>query len=142
MRFALGIDAGGTQTRWALLDAAGEIAAEGEVRGFSALQARGADKRTVVAILGELARAVLAVGSPDACTPGLPGSAAKAKPCAHPSPPRSDLDPSAVTVGSDIETTYLDLFAPGKGYVVYAGTGSVAAFVDEAGRFIASGAAA
>src|SRR6185436_13296177 len=41
------------------------------------------------------------------------------------------LDPESVTVGSDIETAYLDLFAPGEGYVVYAGTGSVAAFVDE-----------
>ena len=36
----LGIDAGGTRTRWALMAADGAIAAEGEVRGLSALQVR------------------------------------------------------------------------------------------------------
>ena len=35
---ALGIDAGGTRTRWALASAAGEIVAEGHVAGFSALK--------------------------------------------------------------------------------------------------------
>ena len=34
----LGIDAGGTRTRWALADRAGAIVAEGEVAGLSALQ--------------------------------------------------------------------------------------------------------
>ena len=34
----LGIDAGGTQTRWALADAAGAIVAEGAVDGMSATQ--------------------------------------------------------------------------------------------------------
>ena len=36
--FGLGIDAGGTQTRWALANADGEMVAEGAVTGLSGLQ--------------------------------------------------------------------------------------------------------
>ena len=134
MRFALGIDAGGTQTRWALVNSSGEIAAEGEARGFSALQARGAERPSVVVILEELARAVLAVGRPERVHAGLTGFGGEGDALRALIAAPLGLDPAAVTVGSDIETTYLDLFAPGKGYVVYAGTGSVAAFVDEGGE--------
>jgi glucosamine kinase len=42
---SLGIDAGGTRTRWALADAAGTILAEGEVAGLSALQTGNQDGR-------------------------------------------------------------------------------------------------
>lgn len=134
MRLALGIDAGGTQTRWALVDAAGEVAAEGAVRGFSALQARGAERPAVVATLEELARAVLAVGHPERVHAGLTGFGGEGEGLRALIAAPLGLDPTTVTVGSDIETTYLDLFAPGEGYVVYAGTGSVAAFIDERGQ--------
>ena len=33
----------------------------------------------------------------------------------------------------DVEIAFLDIFAPGEGYVVYAGTGSIAAFIDTHG---------
>ena len=36
--FGLGIDGGGTQTRWALARASGEIVASGQVAGMTALQ--------------------------------------------------------------------------------------------------------
>lgn len=134
MRLVLGIDAGGTQTRWALLDGSGGIAAEGEVRGFSAAQARGADRAAVVAILEELARAALAVGRPERVHAGLTGFGGDGDGLRADIAAPLGLDPSAVTVGNDIETMYLDLFAPGKGYVIYAGTGSVAAFIDEGGQ--------
>ncbi len=134
MRLALGIDAGGTQTRWALVDSSGAIAAEGQVGGFSALRALGADRSSVVAVLDELAQAVLAVGRPERVHAGLTGFGAEGDALRALIAAPLGLDPAAVTVGSDIETTYLDLFAPGEGYVVYAGTGSVAAFVDEGGQ--------
>ena len=38
---ALGIDAGGTETRWALAGPGGVFVAEGAVGGFSALEAQG-----------------------------------------------------------------------------------------------------
>jgi glucosamine kinase len=49
------------------------------------------------------------------------------------------LAAGAVAVTSDIEIAYLDIFAPGAGYVVYAGTGSVAAFVDAQGALHRAG---
>ena len=134
MRLALGIDAGGTQTRWAIADSSGAIAAEGQVRGFSALQASGVERSSVVAALEELAQAVLAVGRPERVHAGLTGFGGEGEALRALIAAPLGLDPAAVTIGSDIETMYVDLFAPGKGYVVYAGTGSVAAFIDERGE--------
>jgi glucosamine kinase len=133
-RFALGIDAGGTQTRWALVDSSGEITGEGEVRGFSALQARGPDRPSVIATLEDLALAVLAVGRPDRVHAGLTGFGGDGDALRALIAAPLGLDPAAVMIGSDIQTTYLDMFAPGEGYVVYAGTGSVAAFIDAGGE--------
>ena len=39
------------------------------------------------------------------------------------------------TIVTDIEVAYLDVFRPGEGYLVYAGTGSIAAFIDEHDQF-------
>jgi N-acetylglucosamine kinase-like BadF-type ATPase len=38
-----------------------------------------------------------------------------------------------------VEIAYLDSFAPGEGYLVYAGTGSIAAWIDSAGQFHRAG---
>ncbi len=130
---ALGIDAGGTETRWALARGAGEIVSEGQVRGFSALQVRGLEQPVVKAALEELARAVLAVGQPVRAHAGLTGFGGESEALRELVAQPLALAPAAITVGSDIETAYLDLFAPGEGYVVYAGTGSVAAFIDDEG---------
>ncbi len=127
---ALGIDAGGTETRWALASAAGEIVAEGQVHGFSALQVLGAERPFVSATLEALAHQVLAVGRPRRIHAGLTGYGGDDETWAALIAVPFGLAHSDVTIGSDIETTYLDLFAPDEGYLVYAGTGSVAAFVD------------
>jgi glucosamine kinase len=135
----VGIDAGGTETRWALARAPGEIVAEGQVRGFSALQIKGYERGYVAETLGLLADEVLTVGKPVRAHAALTGyggeSAEWIAVIAH----GLGLSAGDVTIGSDIETTYLDLFAPGEGYVVYAGTGSVAAFVDAQGTLHRAG---
>ncbi|MEO5694578.1 MAG: BadF/BadG/BcrA/BcrD ATPase family protein [Usitatibacter sp.] len=128
----LGIDAGGSQTRWALADQRGEIVAEGAVRGFGALQVgQGNHVRDVMA---EMAAAVHTIGTPLRVHAGVTGYVGT-----NPEPLRAviaapfDLAPSAVSLASDMEIAYLSLFKPGAGYMVYAGTGSVAAFVDAEG---------
>ena len=40
---------------------------------------------------------------------------------------------AGVRVVSDVEIAYRAAFAPGEGYLVYAGTGSIAAFIDAQG---------
>lgn len=129
----LGIDAGGTATRWALVDAAGALAAEGEVRGFSALDLREPGQGPVAGILEDLARAVLACARPVRVHAGLTGFGGASAGLAGLIAAPLGLPLEAVSLSSDIETAYQDLFAPGEGYMVYAGTGSVAAFLDAHG---------
>jgi N-acetylglucosamine kinase-like BadF-type ATPase len=130
---ALGIDAGGTQTRWALACPPGVIVAEGQVGGFSANEVHGPGQDQVVVILKDLARAVLAKGCPVRVHAGLTGFGVSSEGLARLIAEPLGLPFQAITLSSDIETAYLDLFAMDQGYLVYAGTGSVAAFIDDAG---------
>lgn len=130
----LGIDAGGTETRWALADPRGQVVAEGQVPGFSALQVNDREVSFVAATLETLAREVLAVCRPARVHAGLTGFGSGAEELRSLIASPLGLSPADVSVGSDMETAYLDLFAPGQGYVVYAGTGSAAVFVDEKGE--------
>lgn len=132
----LGIDAGGTQTRWALATPAGEVVAEGRVAGLSAVQmGTRAGQQILREGFAELAAQALAIGRPTAVRAGLTGfGGASAELCDLIGAPLG-LPASRVALSTDIEVAYLDLFSPGEGYLVYAGTGSIAGFVAEDGRF-------
>jgi N-acetylglucosamine kinase-like BadF-type ATPase len=140
MAVGLGIDAGGTQTRWALADAAGVILAEGTVGGLTALLAASEEGRQrMQTTLAELAAAAHARGVPLRACAGMTGldagNEAIRELIAHP----LGLSKANVTLHTDIEIACRDVFAPGEGYLVYAGTGSVAAFIDDAGHFHRAG---
>jgi N-acetylglucosamine kinase-like BadF-type ATPase len=138
----LGIDAGGTETRWALAAPGGDIVAEGRVAGLSALQMGSASGREVVkATFAELARAVLAVGRPASVRAGLTGFGFGGE-GAQPQAWLADLlgvPASAIALCSDMEIAYLGSFRPGEGYLVYAGTGSIGAYIDSEGQFHRAG---
>ena len=137
---ALGIDAGGTQTRWALMDAAGGMIADGFVAGMSATQmATPAGRDAVRGVLAELAAQVLVAGSPSSVCAGLTGFDGVAVEPAQWLAEALGIAEAAVTVRSDIEIAYLANFAPGAGYLVYAGTGSIAAWIDADGVFHRAG---
>jgi len=133
----LGIDAGGTRTRWALATAPGQIVAEGEVRGMSALQVR--EGCHVQETLADIAAAALVHGRPARVHAGLTGLGEDGEALRALIAAPFKLAETAVTLATDIEIAYLDLFVPGEGYVVYAGTGSVAAFVDAEGALHRAG---
>ncbi|MCG2585158.1 BadF/BadG/BcrA/BcrD ATPase family protein [Massilia sp. TS11] len=136
----LGIDAGGTQTRWALADAHGQLLAEGEVAGLSALQMSSSDGRAQVqATFDALAAAVRAHGQPQRIEAGLTGFGGDGGQLSAWLAARFGLDGAAVGLRNDIEFAYLDNFRPGQGYLVYAGTGSIAAYIDGAGQFHRAG---
>ena len=136
----LGIDAGGTQTRWALADAAGVIVAEGAVDGMSATQmGNDAGRDAVRAVFATLAGQALAAGRPVAACAGLTGFDGAAVLPAQWLAELLKVAPAAVTVRNDIEIAYLDAFSPGEGYLVYAGTGSIAAWIDADGGFHRAG---
>jgi glucosamine kinase len=134
----LGLDAGGTQTRWAVADTQGELLAEGSAPALSGLQL---DSETGLAhwrvVLGDIAKAA---GPVHALVAGITGFDATQLPrlrqlvstaCA--------IAGNAVQGMNDIELACRAAFAPGGGYVVYAGTGSVAAFVDGDGQLHRAG---
>ncbi len=129
----LGLDAGGTKTRWALSRADGSLVADGFVAGMTALQLGTGDGRAHIQhTMAELAAQVLAVGAPQRVCAGITGLDTRDEQlCAAIAAPFG-ITSAAVTVHSDIEIAYRDLFRPGKGYVIYAGTGSIAAYIDDA----------
>lgn len=128
----LGLDAGGTQTRWAVADAAGDVRRQGRAAGLSALQLHETSGRaTVAAVLAEIAAAA---GPVQAVVAGVTGFDATQLPLLRALLAQAfSADESAVQAMSDIELACHAAFAPGQGYVVYAGTGAIAAFIDEAG---------
>ena len=136
----LGIDAGGTQTRWALAGTNGEIVASGHVGGMTALQmSSDAGRAQLKKNLDALAEAVLAVGKPQFVCAGITGSDGNPAELVAMIADSLGIASGGVMVRSDIEIACLDLYAPGKGYVVYAGTGSIAAFIDDSGKMHRAG---
>ena len=142
-RPGLGIDAGGTRTRWALAAPDGAVVAEGQVAGLSALQMGSAAGREAVhASFAELAQAVLAHGQPRQVQAGLTGfggDSADGRQLQRWLAELLGLDTAAVKLCNDIEIAYLDSFAHGQGYLVYAGTGSIGAYIDAGGQFHRAG---
>lgn len=136
----LGLDAGGTRTRWALAGADGRLVAEGQVAGLSALQMSSASGRhTVHANFSDLARAVLAHGQPQRVHAGLTGFGGDGEQLQKWLAELLGVSARAVALCNDIEIAYLDSLRPGEGYLVYAGTGSIGAFIDAEGQFHRAG---
>ncbi|GGC61050.1 N-acetylglucosamine kinase [Undibacterium terreum] len=139
----LGIDAGGTQTRWALANDAGQIIADGFVGGITALQIATADGLlTLQDTLQALASAAAVHGSPARVRVGLTGFGGQSEVAdelrrlmARP----FGLLPQDIILSNDIELAYLDNFRPGEGYLVYSGTGSIAAYIEKNGSFHRAG---
>lgn len=136
----LGIDAGGTQTRWALAAPGGHIVAEGTVDGLSALQMASSEGRgTVRATFAGMAQAVLEHGRPAAVRAGMTGFGGEGEQLARWLAGFLGIESGAVTLCNDIEIAYLASFSPGEGYLVYAGTGSIGAFIDANGELHRAG---
>ena len=136
--FSLGLDAGGTQTRWALCREDGAVAATGAVGGLSALQLNDAAGREAVAqVLAELVLQLAPVGLPGSACAGVTGLGAAHEPAALALRAMLcealALKPERVQLCSDIELAYRSAFPSGAGHLVYAGTGSVGATLDESG---------
>ncbi len=136
----LGLDVGGTSTRWALARADGCVVAEGQAAGFSGQQmASGSGRERVALALAEVA-AQVAMHGPDhgpnhgpvrALWAGVTGHDEQSGPGLGRLMARSfGLPVAGVTVGNDVEIAARLLFAPGTGHLVVAGTGSIGVHID------------
>lgn len=137
--FALGIDMGGSQTRWTLLDSTGQSLAEGHTQGATALRLQDSDSQTSLRhIFTEIAQSLPPAVDPAqlwvrAGLTGLVGSE-------HQSLARDLIATifktavQQVNVHNDIEIAYYSAFEAGEGYLIYAGTGSIGAYIDTQGQ--------
>ena len=136
LALALGLDAGGTSTRWAVADALGKVQHEGAAAGFSGWQLAGAEGRAdIAALLTDIAQQVHAAApkaSVAALCLGLTGFDGDAS-AAMAALLKAALGVPAqrMRLFNDVELACRASFAPGQGVLLYAGTGSVAAYVDE-----------
>jgi N-acetylglucosamine kinase-like BadF-type ATPase len=139
---ALGLDAGGTQTRWALLTIRGAIVAEGQMPPLHPTQLSTANGRdvwlqTLTALASTLATsghgpvkqlhaALTGYGGQDAELIRVISAALR-------------VPEQAISLSNDVEMAFRDLFEPGQGHLVYAGTGSIAIHLDADGRLHRAG---
>jgi glucosamine kinase len=133
MSLGLGIDAGGTATRWALADADGRPHAAGlaaPLSGHIFSRAADAGAREIV---GEITQAV-GPARPEAVVAGVTGLTREAPAVALIRSMLSGalgLSEERVHVAEDMWIAYLSYFAPGEGILVYGGTGSVGYYLGE-----------
>jgi N-acetylglucosamine kinase-like BadF-type ATPase len=127
--FGLGIDAGGSATRWSLIDAGGRAHAQGEVAGFSASMLGTVQQPHLDAALDALAAALRGAPRPTRVFAGLTGHDGGVHEALCARIARAlGIEAGAVTLASDIELAWRAVFAtPGRGILVLAGTGSIAA---------------
>jgi len=152
MCLGLGLDAGGTQTRWALADATGLLRGEGAVAGLSALLLGSESGRA--ALSQTLAEIAAALGAHTAHTApgesgaigvkgvvaGVTGFGDEHRAALHAHLAAAfGMHESAVRSMSDIELACKAAFPADDGIVVYAGTGSIAALIDASGTLQRAG---
>jgi glucosamine kinase len=127
----LGLDAGGTATRWLLADEHGREHARGQVAGCSATMFGTVQQPLLDAALAQLAQALRGQALPLSLCAGLTGfdgTLGDAPGALHEHIARAlGLDARRVMLVSDIELACRAVFAPGEGILVIAGTGSIAA---------------
>lgn len=134
----LGLDAGGTHTRWAVADAGGALQAEGEAAPVSGLQLAGDDGR---AALRQVLQAIATAAGPvAAAAAGVTGLDEAQAPLLRTLVAEAlRIAPAAVLAFNDVELLCRAAFAPGQGVVLVAGTGSIAAHVGADGALQRAG---
>ena len=133
----LGLDAGGTQTRWALALASGQTLAEGAVAPFSGQEVHSTEGRAAIArALAEIRQALRTghLPAPKALWAGVTGhdeqSGGELRQLLQ---AELALPEGRIHLYNDVELACRLCFEPGHGHVVYSGTGSIGVFVDAQG---------
>ena len=137
----LGLDAGGSATRWTVLAPDGRIVASGDLPAVNGHLFNADSLATFRAGAAALRAAVagLAVGCVVAGITGLTGDAPEAAMAQRELAAALGLPDTAVTVQDDLWIGYHGVFRPGEGHVVYAGTGSVGLHIRADGSLVRAG---
>jgi glucosamine kinase len=144
----VGIDAGGTTTRWIALHEDGRVFSEGNIAGLTALMLHtdvGVSKlKSETVLIGRALKEKFAqtnASSNDVirvCA-GFTGIDSHSPELAEIIAASLATTASNVKIMSDIEVAFRGVFQPNEGYLVYAGTGSIAVFIDANDEFQRAG---
>jgi len=137
----LGIDVGGTASRWVLCDAAGQVLARGAAAGATGHVFNPAERQRLQAALDHIAADIAAVApSPDTIVAGITGfgSIVEAE-IAQLLAATFGVKRGGLTVIDDISLAYAAVFAPGEGHLVSAGTGSIGLHLDSERGYVRVG---
>jgi glucosamine kinase len=133
----LGIDGGGSATRWALCDETGAVVDAGELPGISG-HLFNAPERARFADMAGAMRARL--GGAEICgvVAGITGMS-EPEVAASIMSEAFGIPAASVQVRDDMWIAYHAVFAPGEGHIVYAGTGSIGVHVCADGSMLRVG---
>ena len=141
-RVGLGVDAGGSSTRWRLLNGAGRVLGEGRTGPVTGHLFAAEEREETLLRLREMLGEVRSVARPHAVVAGVtglhPGTEAEGTLIKFFSEGLG-LPPARVTVDNDMYVAYRNAFRPGEGVLLYAGTGSVAYHIRADGTAIRAG---
>ncbi|NIX75084.1 N-acetylglucosamine kinase [Microvirga terricola] len=135
MALGLGIDAGGTATRWRLVDAGGECVAQGSVEPLTGHLFSAAAEERARRIITEMAEAIATKEKPAGIVAGITGLTRDTPAEATMRNILSEafaLPEERVFVAEDMWIAYLSHFALGEGILVYSGTGSIGYYLSDA----------
>ena len=147
MSLYLGLDAGGSATRWRLVDGTGGVLREGRVAPLTGLLFSERQQAAARAVLDELRSALgdVSLAGLVAGVTGLGSGTPAARTLAAMTAASLGLDVDRIRLLDDLEIAYHDAFAAGAdrasggGILVYAGTGSAAAHVTPDGEAMRAG---
>lgn len=134
MALGLGIDAGGTATRWRLSDNQGQCVAHGTAEPLTGHLFSAAAEERARQIVLDMAQNVMRQGKPLGIIAGITGLTRETPSEAKMRALFADvfeLPPDKVFVAEDMWIAYLSYFALGEGILVYSGTGSIGYYLSE-----------
>jgi glucosamine kinase len=141
-KIGLGIDAGGSNTRWLLLRDDGQTIATGVAEPVNGLIYTPEDKERNTVRFQKLLQDVLQIAKPDAVLGGFTGLHPNTESSALFTKLTADafgLEPERIYFANDMHIAYAAAFEPGEGVLIYAGTGSVGYHETKTGETISAG---
>ncbi|SMQ85341.1 BadF-type ATPase [Devosia lucknowensis] len=137
----VGLDVGGTASRWVACDAGGELVARGSAGGATAHVFNPAERSRLATVFEAVAAALREAGlRPASLCAGMTGfGAPAADEIRSMAETALALSAGAAMVMDDIVMAYAAHFRPGEGHLISAGTGSIGIHVTKAGEVIRVG---
>ena len=138
----LGLDTGGSSSRWLLLDEQGHELGSGTAEPITGHIFTQEERAENLARLRGLLQAVMNVAQPDAVVGGMTGLHRETNAAAlleREVGEGLELASAQVRLDNDMSIAYASVFSPGEGVLVYAGTGSIVYHVSRAGEVIRAG---